>query len=67
MFTLIETKDDLIYLNRELLQCPQVAIDTEFRRTNKDNMKLGLLQLNDSNEIYLIDCLIYIILKSIEL
>ena len=58
MFTFINTSDDLIYLNKELLQCPQVAIDTEFRRTTKDNMKLSLIQLNDSNEIYLVDCLL---------
>ena len=57
MFTLIETREDLMFLNTELLQCPYVAIDTEFRRTTKDNMKLALMQVNDSNEIYLIDCL----------
>ena len=57
MFTLIETSEDLMFLNKELLQCPYVAIDTEFRRTAKDNMKLALMQINDSNEIYLIDCL----------
>ena len=58
MFTFINTSDDLIYLNQELLQCSHVAIDTEFRRTTKDNMKLSLIQLNDSNEIYLVDCLL---------
>ena len=58
MFTFINTLDDLVYLNKELLQCSQVAIDTEFRRTSKDNMKLSLIQLNDSNEIYLVDCLL---------
>ena len=57
MFTLIETFEDLGFLNEELLQCPYVAIDTEFRRTTKDNMKLALMQVNDSNDIYLIDCL----------
>ena len=57
MFTLIETSEDLLFLNQELLQCPCVAIDTEFIRTTKDNMKLALMQVNDSNEIYLIDCL----------
>ena len=57
MFTLIETSEDLLFLNQELLQCSYVAIDTEFRRTTKDNMKLALMQVNDSNEIYLIDCL----------
>ena len=57
MFTLIQTLEDLIFLNKELLKCPYVAVDTEFRRTTKDNMKLALMQVNDSSEIYLIDCL----------
>ena len=57
MFVLIETYEDLKFLNEELLKCPYIAIDTEFRRTTKDNMKLALMQVNDSNEIYLIDCL----------
>ena len=39
------------------MKCPYVAVDTEFRRTTKDNMKLALMQVNDSSEIYLIDCL----------
>ena len=56
MFTLIQTLEDLIFLNEELLKCPYVAVDTEFRRTTKDNMKLALMQVNDSSEIYLIDC-----------
>lgn len=56
-FTIVETKEDLSFLNKELLQCPYVGVDTEFRRTTKDNMKLSLLQVNDSEEIYLIDCL----------
>ena len=57
MFTLIQTLEDLIFLNEELLKCPYIAVDTEFRRTTKDNMKLALMQINDSSEIYLIDCL----------
>ena len=57
MFTLIETSKDLVFLNEELLHCPYIAIDTEFRRTTKNNMRLALLQINDSSEIYLIDCL----------
>lgn len=57
MFTLVETFEDLKFLNEELLQRPHIAIDTEFRRTTKDNMKLALMQVNDSSEIYLIDCL----------
>ena len=56
MFTLIQTLEDLIFLNGELLKCPYIAVDTEFRRTTKDNMRLALMQVNDSSEIYLIDC-----------
>ena len=57
MYTLIETLDDLAYLNQELLQKPFLGVDTEFRRTTKDNMKLALLQVNDEEEVYLIDAI----------
>ena len=55
MFTLIDTIEDLIFLNKELLQKPYLGVDTEFRRTTKDNMRLALLQVNDDEEIFLID------------
>tara|TARA_B100001029_G_scaffold48172_1_gene38248 strand:+ start:26343 stop:27176 length:834 start_codon:yes stop_codon:yes gene_type:complete len=55
VFIYIDSAEDLRYLNNELLSKKYVGIDTEFRRTQKDNMKLGLLQINDSEEIYLID------------
>ena len=32
-----------------------LGVDTEFRRTTKDNMRLALLQVNDDEEIFLID------------
>jgi ribonuclease D len=54
-FNLIETLDDLNFLNKELLLKPYVGVDTEFRRTTKDNMRLALLQINDGEEIYLVD------------
>ena len=54
-FNLIETLDDLTFLNKELLQKQYVGVDTEFRRTTKDNMRLALLQINDNEEIYLVD------------
>ena len=54
-YILIENLDDLEYLDSELLKLPYVALDTEFRRTNKDNMRLALMQINDGEEIYLID------------
>ena len=56
-FVFIESDQDLNVLNHELLLRPYIGLDTEFRRTSKDNMKLALLQVNDSDEIYLIDCL----------
>ena len=58
MFTLIDSIEDLYYLNKELSLKPYVGIDTEFRRTNKYNMKLALLQINDDEEIYLIDTIL---------
>ena len=57
MFTFIDTLDDLAFLNKELTQKPHIGIDTEFRRTTKDNMRLALLQVNDEEEIYLIDAI----------
>jgi len=54
-FNLIETVEDLNFLNKELLLKPYVGVDTEFRRTTKDNMRLALLQINDGEEIYLVD------------
>ena len=50
--------EDLAFLNEELLKKPFVGVDTEFRRTTKDNMRLALLQINDGEEIFLIDTLL---------
>ena len=58
MFTFIDSKADLEFLNSELLSKEFVGVDTEFRRTNKNNMRLGLLQINDTEEIYLVDTVI---------
>lgn len=55
MFTIIDTIQDLAFLNEELLEKSYLGLDTEFRRTTKDNMRLALLQINDGEEIYLID------------
>ena len=54
-FTIISRLEDLEFLNKELLEKPYIGVDTEFRRTTKDNMRLALLQVNDGGEIYLID------------
>ena len=58
MFTYIDSIEDLSFLNKELLQKPYLGVDTEFRRTTKDNMRLALLQVNDGEEIYLIDAIL---------
>jgi len=58
LYTFIDTLSDLSYLNQELSQKPYLGVDTEFRRTTKDNMKLGLLQVNDDEEIFLIDTIL---------
>jgi len=57
LFTFIDSSEDLAYLNKELLHKPYLGVDTEFRRTTKDNMRLALLQVNDDEEIYLIDAI----------
>ena len=57
MYTFINSIDDLEFLNKELLKKEYVGLDTEFRRTRKDNMMLALLQVNDGEEIYLIDAI----------
>ncbi len=58
LYTYIDSIEDLACLNQELLQKSFVGIDTEFRRTTKDNMRLALLQVNDGEEIYLIDTIL---------
>ena len=55
MYIYIDSLDDLAFLNEELLVKPYVGVDTEFRRTRRDNMRLALLQINDGEETYLID------------
>ena len=57
MFTIIDSIDDLAFLNEELLTKSYIGVDTEFRRTTRDNMRLALLQVNDGEEIYLIDAI----------
>ena len=58
MYTYIDKQEDLSFLNSELLDRQFVGVDTEFRRTTKDNMRLALLQVNDGEEIYLIDSIL---------
>jgi len=58
LYTFIDSIEDLAFLNQELLGKKVVGVDTEFRRTTKDNMQLGLLQINDDDEIYLIDTIL---------
>ena len=58
MFTFIDSHENLDFLNKELLSKTYIGVDTEFRRTTKDNMKLALLQINDDEEIFLIDTIL---------
>ena len=57
MYNLIESKEDLNVLNKELLSKPHLAVDTEFKRKGKEDIKLALIQVNDSEETFIIDCL----------
>ena len=57
MYTFINSIEDLKFLNQEFLKKSFLGVDTEFRRTSKNNMKLALLQVNDDEEIFLIDTL----------
>tara|TARA_X000000368_G_scaffold382867_1_gene340300 strand:- start:705 stop:1532 length:828 start_codon:yes stop_codon:yes gene_type:complete len=58
LFTFIDSHENLDFLNKELLSKTYIGVDTEFRRTTKDNMKLALLQINDDEEIFLIDTIL---------
>ena len=48
-YLLIENDEDLKFLNGELLKKRVIGLDTEFRRTPKDNMRLALLQICKMN------------------
>jgi ribonuclease D len=58
LYTYIDSLEDLNVLNQELLIKSYVGVDTEFRRTTKDNMRLALLQINDGEEVYLVDTIL---------
>ena len=55
-FTLINRSSDLDFLDEELLNKPYIGVDTEFRRRGKHDIDLALIQVNDGQEIFLIDC-----------
>ena len=57
-YIIIDNLEDLDFLNQELLNKSYLGVDTEFRRTTKDNMRLALLQVNDDEETYLIDAVL---------
>jgi len=57
MFYLIENNNDLEDLDKELLDHKLIGIDTEFRRKSKEDINLSLIQVNNGNEIFLIDCI----------
>ena len=56
-FIKIQTKEDIKQLNKELINKSILGLDTEFRRTGKQDIKLSLIQVNDAEETYLIDCI----------
>ena len=49
-FIVIKTSEDLRYLDQELITKEYVGIDTEFRRSNKENILLSLIQINDNHD-----------------
>ena len=53
---MITKEKDLESLDDLLLQYPSIAVDTEFRRTGKEKIELALIQVNNSEETFLIDC-----------
>ena len=55
-FTLINRSSDLDFLDKELLGRSYIGVDTEFRRRSKLDIDLALIQVNDGQEIFLIDC-----------
>ena len=57
MFYLIENNIDLEDLDKELLNHKLIGIDTEFRRKSKEDIKLALIQINNGDEIFIIDCI----------
>ena len=57
-YIIIDNLEDMAFLNQELLNKSYLGVDTEFRRTTKDNMRLALLQVNDDEETYLIDAVL---------
>ena len=58
MFNLITSVEDLEFLSKELSASEAIAVDTEFRRTSKEHIELSLIQINDSQETYIVDCLV---------
>ena len=56
-YTLIESFQDLEYLDKELQLKDVLGIDTEFQRRSKEDLILSLLQVKEEDETYLIDCL----------
>ena len=57
-YIIIDNLEDMAFLNQELLNKTYLGVDTEFRRTTKDNMRLALLKVNDEEETYLIDAVL---------
>tara|TARA_B100000029_G_scaffold397704_1_gene396052 strand:- start:1114 stop:1953 length:840 start_codon:yes stop_codon:yes gene_type:complete len=58
MFHLIEDNKNLEELDQELLSLDFVAVDTEFRRQGKEDIRLSLIQVSSGEEIFIIDCIL---------
>jgi ribonuclease D len=56
LYTLVTDEAELQRLCSFWLQCEVLAVDTEFVRTSTFYPNLGLIQINDGQAIYLIDC-----------
>ena len=58
MFHIIDSERDLKILDKELMLSNHLAVDTEFNRKGKEEIELCLIQVNNSEETFLIDCIL---------
>ena len=58
MFHIIDSEKDLEILDKELILSSHLAVDTEFYRRGKEEIELCLIQVNNSEETFIIDCIL---------